>query len=683
MTLLHVSLLGEFACHTADGHPLAFPTRKVEALLAYLAASPSRRHPRGKLAGLLWDDMPESRARTNLRQALSRLQHALPAVARESLVIGTQEMGLKENAVAVDLDAFERLLADGTPETLERALALYRAPFLEGMAECGEAFEEWLMAQRRRLDEQLQQLMHRLLDHYVLTGAIDAAIQLALRLLEHDPLDEGVQRTLIRLYLYQDRIGAALEQYRRCRERLADELGVAPAQETERLKAELMGLLPEGSGRGGDLARESDDLPERSRVIDAAAAARARRRAEASDQPSLAVLAFVPLEDADLHRHLGDGLAEDIATELGRFRELEVIAPASALAYRHSDATPGRVGRELGVDYLLEGHVRRRGERLRLTARLLATSGARQVWAERYDCRLDELFDVQDEMVGRIVGTLVGRIEDDRLALARRKPPQDWQAYDLWLRGWHALRRPDLPAIREARRHFQQALARDPQFARAYVGLALAHLNEWACYSWNYWVFLQQEALEFGRRAVALDAHDHRAHCMLGLAELYGGRYEAAHRELSLALALNPNDADVLAHASFALALIGEPERGVDAARKALRLAPYRPEWYAGMAGIAFFSARLYDEAIDTLASAPQAFCNTPAFIAAAYAHLGHPEQGASHRDTVYRHYRYQMARGAFPEHTGCLDWLTALDPYRRTADAEHYLEGLRKAGFE
>ncbi|MFC3282470.1 BTAD domain-containing putative transcriptional regulator [Litchfieldella rifensis] len=683
MPLLNISLLGEFACHTSEGQPLAFPTRKVEALLAYLAASPSRRHSRGILAGLLWEDMPESRARTNLRQALSRLQHALPTETRECLAIGTQEVGLKANAITVDLEAFERLLADGTPETLERALALYRGPFLEGMAECGEAFEDWLMTQRRWLDERLQQLMHRLLDHYVLTGAIDPGIQLALRLLENDPLDEGVQRTLIRLYLHQDRIGAALDQYRRFRERLADELGVAPAPETERLKAELLALIPDNADNKRDLPRESDDLPERPRVIEAAAVARARRRAESSDRPSLAVLAFVPLEDASLHRHLGDGLAEDITTELGRFCELDVIAPASALAYRHTPATPAQVGSELGVDYILEGHLRRRGERLRLTARLLATSSARQVWAERYDCRLDELFAVQDDMVCHIVGNLAGRIEDDRLAQARRKPPQDWQAYDLWLRGWHALRRPDLPAIREAQRYFQQALTRDPQFARAYVGLALAHLNEWACYSWTHWVFLQQEALELGRKAVALDARDHRAHCMLGLAELYGGHYEAANRELSMALALNPNDADVLAHASFALALAGEPERGVEAARKALRLAPYRPEWYAGMAGIAFFSARLYDEAIDTMASAPQAFCNTPAFIAAAYAHLGHPEQGASHRDTVYRHYRYQMARGTFPEHTGCLDWLTALDPYRRTADAEHYLEGLRKAGFE
>ncbi|TFH87854.1 hypothetical protein EQG41_02755 [Billgrantia azerbaijanica] len=680
MTLLHISLLGAFACHTADGKPLAFPTRKVAALLAYLATAPEQRHARGKLAGLLWDAMPEARARSNLRKTLSRLQQALPAPARECLAIDGQAVGLRPGASRSDLAAFERLLADGTPETLERALALYRGPFLEGLDDCGEPFEEWRLERRRWLDERLQQLMHRLLDHYVVTGAIDPAIQLALRLLADDPLDEGVQRTLIRLYLYQDRIGAALAQYHRCRERLAAELGVAPSPETERLKAELTALLP---GDAPDVPCESDDLPERGAVIATAASARARRRTAPAECPSLAVLAFAVDDTPRLSSSLAAGLAEDIATELGRFGELEVVAPTSALAYRHSRLPPERIGGELGVDYLLEGRLQRRGERLHLIARLVATSGARQVWAERYDCRRDELFDVQDEVVCRIVGSLVGRIGDDRLAQARRKPPQDWQAYDLWLRGWHALRRPDMAAIHEARRHFQQALARDPQLARAYVGLALAHLNEWACYAWNHWVFLQQEALALCRKAVALDANDHRAHCMLGLAELYGRDYAAAERELSLALALNPNDSEVLAHAAFALALAGEPERGVAAARKALRLAPYRPEWYAGMAGIAFFSARLYDEAIDTMAGAPQAFCNTPAFIAASHAHLGHPEQGASHRETVYRHFRYQLARGAFPPQTGCLDWLAALDPYRHPADAEHYRDGLLKAGFE
>lgn len=681
MTLLRASLLGGFTCCTVEGAELRFPTRKVKALLAYLVANSGQRHSRSKLASLFWDDMPEDRARANLRKTLSRLQQALPDTARPLLVVDPREVGL-DAGLAVDLDLFERLIADGTPETLERALSLYGGPLLDGLDGCGEIFDQWLATERRRLEETLQQLMRRLLDHYVVAGAIDPAIQLALKLLAIDSLDEDVHRTLIRLYMYQDRVGAALHQYRRCRELLAEELGVDPAPETERLKDEITGLVPDSQENPESPARESDDVPERASVIESAAAFRTRQRAAPDPHPSIAVLVFNPEDEKTSHLHLLHGMAEDIAIEVGRFRELTVIAPATMLAYRHARVAPEAIGRELDVDYVLAGSLRCRGNHARVSARLLESASARQVWGERYDCVLDDIFDVQDDVVARIVGSLCGSVEADRLDLARRKRPEDWQTYDLWLRGWSALRRPELSAIHEARRWFQQAVARDPSYARAYVGLALAHLNEWACYAWNYWVFLQQEALELARKAVALDDRDHRARCMLALAELYGRRYDTARGELEAALALNPNDADVLAHASFAMALIGEPDKGVEAARKALRLAPHRPDWYAGMAGIALFSARRYQEAIDTMACAPEAFCNTPAFIAASYAHLGQPQRGAEHRDTVYRHYRYQMARGLFRRDYACIDWLTALDPYRNADDAEHYAEGLRKAGF-
>jgi hypothetical protein len=211
----------------------------------------------------------------------------------------------------------------------------------------------------------------------------------------------------------------------------------------------------------------------------------------------------------------------------------------------------------------------------------------------------------------------------------------------------------------------------------------MAHLNEWACFSWNHWFFLHREALDLARRAVELDDRDHRAHCILGLAQLYGHDYQGARRQLLKALELNPNDADVLAHASVAMALIGDHDLAVETGRSALRLAPHHPEWYAAFAGIALFSAHLHEEAIETMAPAPEALCNTPAFIAAAHAHLGHARDCAGHRETVYRHYRRQLARGGFPAATSCIDWLLMMDPFQRSADVEHYAEGLRKAGFE
>jgi tetratricopeptide (TPR) repeat protein len=169
---------------------------------------------------------------------------------------------------------------------------------------------------------------------------------------------------------------------------------------------------------------------------------------------------------------------------------------------------------------------------------------------------------------------------------------------------------------------------------------------------------------------------------MLGVARLYGRDYEGARRQLLRALELNPNDTDVLAHAAVAMALIGDHDLAVETGRSALRLAPHHPEWYAAFVGIALFAARLHEEAIATMAPAPEALCNTPAFIAAAYAHLGRIDQCAAHRDTVYRHHGRQLARGMFPGDMSCVDWLLAMDPFQLPADAEHYASGLRKAGF-
>ena len=153
---------------------------------------------------------------------------------------------------------------------------------------------------------------------------------------------------------------------------------------------------------------------------------------------------------------------------------------------------------------------------------------------------------------------------------------------------WRVLQRPDLAAIGEARHWFQQAVATDPHFARAYVGLAMTHLNEWACFTWNHWVFPKEEVLAQARRAVELDDHDQRAHCVLGMTELYARDYEVARPRLLKALELNPNDTDVLAHAAVGMALLGEHDLAVEVGRRALRLAPHGPEWHAAFVGEGF-----------------------------------------------------------------------------------------------
>lgn len=308
MADLSLTLLGRFECRDASGRRIALPTRKAEAILAYVAMSPGMAQPREKLAALLWDEKADSQARANLRKALSRIRQSLPGAAADCLSATMSRVALNRERTAVDVARFEELAAAATPDCLEGAAALYREAFLDGVADCGEAFDDWVAMERRRLEELARTVLERLLEHYIITGAIDRGIQVALRLLALDPLDEGVHRALVRLYLYQDRIGAAHQQYVSCKALLAQDLGVDPAPETDMLHAEVRRQLP--GGRGSEPERETDTLPEREGVVTAAAKNRARRRIEIRGRPSIAVLAFKTSDDGGAEAYLGEGLAE-------------------------------------------------------------------------------------------------------------------------------------------------------------------------------------------------------------------------------------------------------------------------------------------------------------------------------------------------------------------------------------
>lgn len=231
MARVRFSLFGGFDCRSNDGDLVVFPTRKVRALVAYLAVKTGSPQSRDHLARLLWDHGPDALARANLRKGLSRLRQALPEPARDCLLFQADRVAFRPEAVQVDVPIFELLIAEGTPASLERSIELYRGALLEGFVECGDAFEAWLTAERRRLEEMLRNGLQRLLDHSIVTGEMDRAIRAALRLIALDPLQESVHRTLIRLYLHQGRTGSALEQYQRCRDVLARDLGIEPSPE--------------------------------------------------------------------------------------------------------------------------------------------------------------------------------------------------------------------------------------------------------------------------------------------------------------------------------------------------------------------------------------------------------------------------------------------------------------------
>jgi DNA-binding SARP family transcriptional activator len=237
---LTLSLLGGFYARLEPGGSLRFPARKVEALLGYLALPAGQSHPRDKLAALLWGDLPDGRARTSLRQALSRLRRALGTSAPRSLRLDGEAVALDPTAVHVDVAAFEQHVATGTPEALAEAAALYGGDLLVGLAVSEPPFEAWLSAERERLRELALEALARLLAHQRRAGLLEPAVQTAGRLLALDPLGEPVHRTLMRLYARLGRRGAALRQYGQCVAILRRELGVEPEIETRQLHQELL-----------------------------------------------------------------------------------------------------------------------------------------------------------------------------------------------------------------------------------------------------------------------------------------------------------------------------------------------------------------------------------------------------------------------------------------------------------
>lgn len=665
MTLVRFSLFGGFDCRVGAADAITFPTRKVRALAAYLAVNAGNAQTRDRLARLLWDDGTDAQARANLRKGLSRLRQALPESARNCLLLDGDRVILQPEGVEVDVLLFERLVAEGTADSLKRSIDLCRGDLLEGFAQCGEAFEEWMMAERRRLGEMRRNVLQRLLDHHVLAGSVDCAIQVALRLLALDPLQESVHRTLIRLYLYQDRTGAALDQYQRCRDLLGRELGIDPTPETEALKAAIL--------------RKADGADDKE------TGALARLPTEATGRPSIVVLSFAGA-DEESYRHVGDALADDIATELGHYSELDVIS-ASKPATSRVGAAPERARLDRGTTYLLDARIRQMGDALRITVRLVETQTARQLWAERYDRPADQILQVEDEITATIVATLLGRIAAASVERARRRSPTNWRAYDYYSMGLSKVYGHGPGALAEATAFFQRAVEADPQFARAYSWLAVCQ-SRTAIFA----VKGDTEAYEKVRalvlhnvqKAISLDDTEAVALAVLGWCHIWNGHFDDVEPLFERACRLRPCDGDMAMTYVTALVHLGKPEKAITVAETAIRRELRHPSFYLCDLAVATFFARCSERTLALLDELPDDRLGENRAVAiAAYAHAGRLDYA---REQATRYVADLRAAWKGDPNAGISDYLAwefrYRHVYRRQEDVAYLREGLRLAGL-
>ena len=270
--------------------------------------------------------------------------------------------------------------------------------------------------------------------------------------------------------------------------------------------------------------------------------------------------------------YFSDGITEDLITELSRFHELFVIARNTTFTYKGKAVNVEQVGKELGVRYVLEGSIRKSGNRVRINAQLIDANTGGHVWAERYDRVLEDIFELQDELTRQMVGTLGVQLEQVELEQSMRKPTDDLMAYDYVLRSlkwWHTTAPADHARGRDL---LEKAVELDPNYAQAHAHLANAYVNEFV-FGFNPRPDPLGRATAEAKRAVELDPSYAFAHYILSRCYYYGGDDTLFEAEAETALALNPNDADALADLGNMFSLtFGRLQEGAEMARRAMRL---------------------------------------------------------------------------------------------------------------
>jgi TolB-like protein len=401
------------------------------------------------------------------------------------------------------------------------------------------------------------------------------------------------------------------------------------------------------------------------RVAGTSAAALAPPKVPAN-KPSIAVLPFTNMSGDPEQQYFSDGITEDVITELSRFRSLFVIARNSSFQYRDKAVDIRRVARELGVQYVVEGSIRKLGNNLRITAQLIDAATGNHLWAERFDSGLDEVFAVQDEIVRKIVARLEGRLATSIAEQTRRKPTQNMAAYECVLRGIKTLLGYGADDNKLALGLFRRAMELDPEYARARAYCALTQV---VMHDYNAPAEVFSHALSLATSAVELDENDSRCQWVLGIIYHYHGNLNRGERHYQRAIALNPSDANAIASYGRVLVSLGRGDEGIDQMRSAIRLNPYHPDWYSLELGSAFYAMRRYDDAVETLTRMNETGFWRLCYLAAALAQMGRLDEA---RNTVAEAQRrrpdFSIAKLRFSE-------LAA-------TEVEHFIDGMRKAGL-
>ena len=391
------------------------------------------------------------------------------------------------------------------------------------------------------------------------------------------------------------------------------------------------------------------------------------------DIPSIAVLPFDNMSGDAEQDYFADGMTEDLITDLSKLSGLMVIGRNSSFVYKGRAVDLRRIGRELGVHYVLEGSIRKAGNRIRMNAQLIDTADGSHVWANRRDGTLDDVFDLQDEITREIVEALSVQLREGEEKRLNSQYTSDTEARDWFLRARIRYREPGPQANAEAQELFTRALEADPDFAYALAVRSYLKFHAWF-FKWNTQPDALSEALDEAERAAEINPNLAAAHAFLGWMHMWGEGLDRALAEHETALALDPNSADGHLWKASSLIYAGTPELAIAPMDRAMRLEPHTPPIYLLNYGHILLQLDRYDEAIAYLRAAirnaPQ-FPMNYIFMAAAKTAQGKLDEARQAGDTLL---------SLIPAAT--VSALNMQLPYAKNANRQKVVEGLKAAGL-
>lgn len=399
------------------------------------------------------------------------------------------------------------------------------------------------------------------------------------------------------------------------------------------------------------------------------------RPADNSRTLTVAVLPFKNMSDDPQQQYFSDGMTADLITDLSKLSALSVIARNTVFSYKNDDVDVRKVARELGAQYVIEGSVRKAGNTVRISATLIDAGNGINIWADRFDGALDNVFDLQDKVTSRIVESLEVKLTENERSQIIHKYTSNIEAYDHFLQGWQYFWNMSREGNQIARESYLKAIKIDPDFARAYANLALTYAYEYL----NGWSEDQdltiKKANEYANKAVELDDKLPQVYWALGVIQNYSRQYKDALDTARRALALDPNYADGYGLLATVLNYAGQPKQALAAMDKAMRLNPRYPSVYQFMRGEMYFNNRDYKNAITDLTAAlkrnPEAQ-EPRLWLAAAYVYNGQLDDA-----------KWEIEQQLFADPELTLASFEQAIPLKDPIQRKHLVDGLFRAGLK